>query len=424
MVWEHELTVRLHQQDEDDYCAAACAQMIYNYTNKILEDQSILYENGTQKNNPARWGRFDDPNEPDLKGIDPTGLTYILNTLYGNSHGLLNPFSGPYSPFSVVDSAVPYTLCESITKNLTSFHVPIPVLVYDAAHWILVRGVMLSSDPNTTTSPAIIEGFYINNPWPPCRCNVPQGYTVAPPHAETDACGCNLMPNYGISNEFVKLNFWLSTYLKTTSYPGTNGPQAVAIMFNPPIIKLSRKVKMTRQFIPIYLVKVAPDEIKESVIKEIKEMGFDSKEGIVEALDGAVPGEPTLVQRLDMPGIYYYLAPIKRQKSITAMAIMDAGEGKLDGFTVYQKPIKKFLMSRKEVTKKISGQIVDLGENRGKLVFLEGTFDVSPTMVWKPCRESLSPYYPFHVATIGDKHVYIGYDGTVYPVLHDNKRFG
>lgn len=418
MVWEHELTVRLHQQDEADYCAAACAQMIYNYTDKILEDQSTLYQNGRQNCNPARWGEFYDPQHPSLKGIDPTGLAFILNSFYKS----LGPL---FHSFSVTQLPIPYKLSEAIAENLITFNVPLPVLVYDnAAHWVVVRGVRLESDLGTASGNMDIRGFWINNPWPVCRYTVPQGYEAAPPHAEADACGCGLMPHYGNPNEFISRNLWLSTYLKTTSFPGTKSPQAVAILLSLPTIDLKKKVKIMRPFISKNILIIPPEKIKKSVINEIKEFGLDSKESIVEALNGSEPADPTLVQRLDLPDSYYYIVPLKRQKLITSIAIMNAGDGKLDGFTAYERPIRKFLMNRKEVAKKISGQIIDMGENTGSLIFQEGTFDISPTMVWRPCRESLSPYYPFHVATIGDKHVYISYDGTVYPVLHDNKRFG
>jgi hypothetical protein len=421
MVWEHELTVRLHQQDEADYCAAACAQMIYNYSSKILEDQSTLYQTGRQNCKPAHWGEFYDPQHPSFKGIDPTGLEFTLNSLYRKLHVLL-------PPFSVTELTIPYMLSEAIANNLISFNVPIPVLVYDnAAHWVVVRGVSLESNPGIALGSMVIRGFWINNPWPVCRYTVPHGYTAAPPHAEADACGCGLMPNYGKPNEFISRNLWLSTYLKTTSFPGTSRPQAVAILLSLPTIDLKKKNKkpwIMRPFIPKETLIISPEKIKKSVINEIKEFGLDSKESIVEALNGSEPADPTLVQRLDLPGSYYYIVPLKRQKLITSIAIMNAGDGKLDGFTAYERPIRKFLMSRKEVAKKISGQIIDMGENTGSLIFQEGTFDISPTMVWRPCRESLSPYYPFHVATIGDKHVYVGYDGTVYPALHDNKRFG
>jgi len=40
-------------------------------------------------------------------------------------------------------------------------------------------------------------------------------------------------------------------------------------------------------------------------------------------------------------------------------------------------------------------------------------------MVWKPCYESRSPFYPFYLFTIGGTNIYIGYDGTIYPELNE-----
>ena len=45
-----------------------------------------------------------------------------------------------------------------------------------------------------------------------------------------------------------------------------------------------------------------------------------------------------------------------------------------------------------------------------------------PTLVWKPCRESLSPYWPFHMFTAGSHRLYIRVDGAVFTALHDTDR--
>ena len=47
---------------------------------------------------------------------------------------------------------------------------------------------------------------------------------------------------------------------------------------------------------------------------------------------------------------------------------------------------------------------------------------VYPTLVWRPCQESRSPYYPFHQIAVGGVTIYVGYDGRVYPTLHNMGR--
>jgi Acetoacetate decarboxylase (ADC) len=63
--------------------------------------------------------------------------------------------------------------------------------------------------------------------------------------------------------------------------------------------------------------------------------------------------------------------------------------------------------------------VIDLGDGSGRIPLREGAFCVYPTLVWRPCEESRSPFYPFHQITVGGVTIYVGYDGRVYPALHD-----
>ena len=63
--------------------------------------------------------------------------------------------------------------------------------------------------------------------------------------------------------------------------------------------------------------------------------------------------------------------------------------------------------------------VIDLGDGSGRIPLRDGAFCVSPTLVWRPCQESRSPYYPFYQITVGGVTIYVGYDGRVYSTLHD-----
>ena len=43
-----------------------------------------------------------------------------------------------------------------------------------------------------------------------------------------------------------------------------------------------------------------------------------------------------------------------------------------------------------------------------------------PTLVWRPCLESLSPFVPFHMVTAGDYRIYVRLDGRIFATLHIN----
>jgi len=35
-------------------------------------------------------------------------------------------------------------------------------------------------------------------------------------------------------------------------------------------------------------------------------------------------------------------------------------------------------------------------------------------LVWKPCMESLSPFFPFHMFTVGAHGIYVRTDGVIF----------
>ena len=49
----------------------------------------------------------------------------------------------------------------------------------------------------------------------------------------------------------------------------------------------------------------------------------------------------------------------------------------------------------------------------------DGAFCLNPIMVRKPRYESRLPYYQFYMITVGGRNIYVGYDGKIYPTLHE-----
>ena len=70
---------------------------------------------------------------------------------------------------------------------------------------------------------------------------------------------------------------------------------------------------------------------------------------------------------------------------------------------------------------KLINQDIQLPGLRGRLHVLPATISRHPAMVWKPCRESLSPYYPFHLFTSGGQQIYVRSDGMVFTELRDQE---
>jgi hypothetical protein len=62
------------------------------------------------------------------------------------------------------------------------------------------------------------------------------------------------------------------------------------------------------------------------------------------------------------------------------------------------------------------GARLDLGQSGFLKVRPEAVF-VYPTLVWEPCLESLSPYYPFRMVILGAFRLFVRVDGRVYTHL-------
>jgi len=294
----------------------------------------------------------------------------------------------------------------------------------ECAHWIVVRGVSTSVEPKPGTTYSI-NGFWINNPWPPVPAFI-DGYDPTrlppPPHSAGDGCGSGVDQNnldHGISNEYVAyalgVNSWQNLYLTGCNWCGSFRFISVCDPEPPELGKLD-----TRQ--PKFWAKgdrlIGPDAMKFAE-RGIEEHYLMEDKLFQKALDGAQPSDPILVQRLDLPDAYYYLVPMLRKDTVTALISIDGLYGNLGGARALPEPVRWPFVDGKEVFEKIiEKKHIELGDRRGKLVVRKRAHCFYPIMVWRPCKESRSPYYPFYMVTVGDNRIYIGYDGTVYTELH------
>ena len=65
----------------------------------------------------------------------------------------------------------------------------------------------------------------------------------------------------------------------------------------------------------------------------------------------------------------------------------------------------------------IAGKRYDLPDRLGRLLVRREAVCVYPTLVWRPCMESLSPFYPFRMVTVGAHRLYVRIDGAVFTSL-------
>jgi hypothetical protein len=304
---------------------------------------------------------------------------------------------------------------EKIVFTLWHYGVPTGTLVYACGHWIVVRGVSTDVEPipgNTYS----INGFWINNPWPPSPSFYDSTSAPPPPHNTADMCGSG--GDRGIANEYVTYSTWKDTYFTGCDVWGVGHSQFVSVC-DPEVPKLG-KLRLDREESDVNGDRIiSVEKVRNFAIKGIDKHGLRNEEVFAKALSGARPANPILVQRLDIPDTFYYLLPMERNQKVTAFLSVDALYGNFRGGQVLDKPVRNPFVDRKRIIRKLLGHPVELGDKLGKVIIRDGAFCFYPIMVWKPCQESRSPYYPLYMITIGNRSIFVGYDGKIYSQLHD-----
>ena len=216
MTWIRNISTEYHQQDTDYYCGAATAQMILDSIGSGILDQNILYNSNHSHNTQSGWA------------TDPNGLNYTLN-YYKPSPPVFNNIFVVYTEDTEMEGT------KKIVYTLWHYGVPTGTLVYGCGHWIVVRGVSTDVEP-IVGSIYNINGFWINNPWPPSPSFYTPSSAPPPPHGATDDCG--ISGSRGIANEYVVYNnTWKDTYFTGCDVWGVGHSQFVSVC-DPSIPKL------------------------------------------------------------------------------------------------------------------------------------------------------------------------------------------
>ena len=397
MSTHEDLTVAYHQQDTDYYCGAACAQMILNECGVGLLDQDPLYNDNHSHSvidTGVNWATA------------PDGLQWTLN----------NHQSGRY--FALDALATEDALSRMLAWTIHFWKIAPAALVYGWQHWIVVRGYTASAAPaNSVDNSYSIDSFDVNNPWPP----VPGFYNAAakppPLHSAGDHCGTG--GARGVSDENISYATWQSTYM--TGVPGGHWAGKFVAVCDPdpppPSPRVRRIVRPLGQ-----QILAAPDAIRHAMTA-LQSTGLAQRASWAAVLGRTNAAEPVLVQRLDRRDEYYYVVPMGADPHSMQVAVsIDAMSGRYRQSVLIQGATPTPTLTRIDPVleaQKLSGVRVALDKDRGFITLRPHGISVHPTWVWKPCRESFSPYYPFQLITVGASHLYKRSDGHIFTALHD-----
>jgi hypothetical protein len=402
------LPVPYHQQDTDYYCGAACAQMVLDSLGAGLFDQNQLYnDNHSHSTTESGWA------------TGPDGLQWTMHN-YEPPAPTGPPHYGSYD-FVLFALGSEDALSRKLVWTIHHYQAAPIALVFGWQHWIVVRGYTASAAPASYSDNSYsIDSFDVNNPWPP----VPSWYTpsLAPPPPHTDGSdGCGTGGDRGLVNENISYATWQSTYM--TGVPSGHWAGQFVAVADPSAPPTVRGIRSRPLLEPLRYTGhlLHNDMVVRRAQESLKVYGLAEREQYHRVLSVAQFGEPVLVQRLDLPDTFYYIVPVGKSGSIPLAVAIDAKTGlymqsaihsNLEGNLFTLKP-------REEVAKSIMGSTVELPNWAGRIPVRQGSVCVFPTYVWKPCRESLSPFFPFHMFTIGSQHIYVRSDGAIFTALHD-----
>ncbi len=395
------LPVPYHQQDTDYYCGAACAQMVHN---SIAGDpplaQDSLYTDA--RNHTSELSSWYNP---------PDGLQWLMNDRRPAS------FGGWFALYSLdTEDAI----SRKLVWTIHHYKVAPIALVHGGDHWVVVRGFDISAVPVSSDDVSfIINAFDLNNPWPPVP-GAPMPTTPPPPHFDSDGCGTG--GNRGVANEHIAYTTWQSDYMTGNKY-GTlwNGRFVAVCDPDPPATRFGKQPKPKERLSGENLIDL-PNAVKLAK-RGLKEFNLDKRQPWENALAKAEAGIPRLVQRLDRIDSYYYIVPFSNNRNSGSLAVaVDARFGNYRQSIALPKGSLGFDIgfSHEKILNLILQGPIELERPKGRILVRKEAVCVYPALVWQPCLESLSPFYPFHMITIGDQRLYMRMDGQIFTSLHTN----
>lgn len=393
MPFQMTLPVRYHQQDGTHFCGPACAQMVLDGTGAGLLDQVYLE------------GEID--SQPTIESDWTTSPDQLAGALNNNRSPA---FLGSYALWSLDSKDA---LGRKIVWSLHHYGTPVIALVYGRGHWLVVNGFEASAAPTGPDDTSYsITSLDLRNPTP-----IPA--SPPPPHSASDVCGSD--DEHGFTDEHVPYFQWECFYLYAVGGSSHWAGKFLAVCdSDPPPSRIGLQAEPAQRMRGDQII--LPDRIGELAIAGLKRYGLDKRKSWSRFLAETSPGRPMLVQRLDRRDTFYYIVPMKgKKKAIPVLVCVDARFGHYQQAARISDPggnaLANLNFDPKAILSKVLSQPIDLGR-RGKIQLRAEGCVLYPTLVWRPCRESMSPYLPFFLVISGDLRIYVHVDGRVFTKLH------
>ena len=122
------------------------------------------------------------------------------------------------------------------------------------------------------------------------------------------------------------------------------------------------------------------------------------------AAAGAQAGTPRLVRRLDASGRDYYLVPWEDSRGVVAIVHVDGASGEMASMVVLPIAVMRVIPTPDEARRAVANS---LGQSPAGALEL----------VWRPCRESASPFQPLYRVPLADGEAFVAVSGSVHREL-------
>ncbi|MBS1787902.1 MAG: hypothetical protein JST85_09280 [Acidobacteria bacterium] len=121
------------------------------------------------------------------------------------------------------------------------------------------------------------------------------------------------------------------------------------------------------------------------------------------------PGASTILARVDAPSLLYLDALFYSENPLL-----------IDETTIPMPPPLPAILTQKDIINRyVPDQLIKKGKRHWIKPFQDQIKDISnpPEMVWLPCKQSISPFFPFFVITAGSEKFLVRLDGAVFEKL-------
>lgn len=418
-----------HRQDDEAMCGPACAQMVLDYLKQSLHSQIDLRLVADSLGNAtvATWQNYEYDGwatRPDELGFALLPLGQAINLTFtaqykGNpskyktllSTDSISHSDSPTYPIVPVHGAFYYKqqfgdsieamgysdLAEADRDAKSS---------YDA-HWIV-----LFKHEN--------DGFVGNDPYFHLSSGDGKHSPTKPNGEKTDTCKTVLIHINGSTDSIRDINFpeinraailWKgsTSVSRIAGRPPVEPPLIEPPYLSSPPLKFRPSPKRNKIF------------NQTALRSQMRSLGLFSNRPCATYLAGTDFGPPRFVRRLDVPYQDYYLVPmLKPDGNSAALVRVNASTGDyLDSLYYSENPFLFDESPEREtlVNSIIPERLTNMRKSKWKKHFSTQIDEPQTEMVWLPCKQSVSAFFPFYVIQATDERFLVRVDGKVFPKL-------